>query len=678
MRAFFVNRSVGFQLKSIILGCLLLSFLSIASFVYRHASNAMLDNSYNEQFSKINAVAETVSGQFNAYVDTTRVLSSTFKNGYLAGFEVSDQVVEYGGNPIRNLHLYGLPLVNNTDIIDIFTQDTGALVTIYVASRDHWVSIASSFRGADNQRWLQRRLDDTHNGFQHLKQGQAFVEQSTNAGQSYISYYDPIVDSQGVVSAVFAVALPVAQVTADILDSLQNIRWGETGQTVVVDRNSERLGDYLLGSIAGNQNDRNIFQFRDEKGIASFSALATEQQGMIHYRTLVNGVRQEQYRLYTYIPGWDWILLGGTSTKEMTESSQHLLMLIGGISLIVGLVTYLVMTWVINLMLQPLKQLHLCMRQLGNGQVSLSLPRTSSADNEIAQLMAGVGAMANKLEQLVGGIRETSGRINQQSRSIAQDAQDNLRQSDQQQQQVEQVVTAIEQMTTSARSSARQVEVIAENVRCADADTQAGLAVVGSVLRYVEALNQQLNHSTAAILQVGQNSERIQKVTQMIDEIAEQTNLLALNAAIEAARAGEQGRGFAVVADEVRTLAHRTQTSVQDVVSIINELRASTERSIRLTEQSQTQASEVLIHAQGAGSALQAIAKQVQSIAVESEAIATAAEQQAQVSLQIASNATQISELNKNGRQSSVKSAQSAQSLQQEATALNEQVAYFH
>ncbi len=675
MNALFTHRSVGFQLKLIIMLCLLIAFGTIATLVYRTASTILLDTRYEEQRSKLEAVAQTVGGQFNAYVNTTQVLSSTFENGYLAGYEISDEVMDFAGQPIRNIHLYGLPLVNNTDIVDTFTRDTGAFVTLYSESNDHWLSIASSMHASDGGRLIQQPLDANHSAYSALRQGKTFVELTTQNGRDYIRYFTPLKDPHGSVASVLSVSLPVEQATVDILAALKAIHWGTSGETMVVEGTNARFGHFLLGALDGIPPLHSIVDYRDASGATPFAALRNGPQGRVNFT--VNGA--EQYRLYTTVPGWNWILLGGTRVDEITQSSQQLLTLIAFISLLVGALTYFVMSGVIHRLLKPLGQLRATMEKMAQGEVSLNLKTPNGAsNNEMVLLTQGASQMARALNQLVGQIRETSQRISAQSVSVAGDAQGNLAQSERQQQQIELVVAAIEQMATSARASAQQIDVIADNVREANRDTQHGLEVVAIVGTHVDELLAQLNDSTQAIRQVGDNSERIQQVTQMIDEIAEQTNLLALNAAIEAARAGEQGRGFAVVADEVRTLAHRTQSSVKNVVTIIEELRQSTASAVRLTEQSQRKVSEVQTHSAQAGITLQAIAAQVASIAQQSEAIAAAVEEQAQVSSQVADNASQISELNALGRSSSEQSARSAERLQQEARALDQQVAYFH
>lgn len=675
MNAFFTHRSVGFQLKLIIMLCLLIAFSAIATLVYRTASDILLDTRYDEQRSKLEAVAQTIGGQFNAYVNTTHVLSSTFENGYLAGYEISNDVMAFAGQPIRNIHLYGLPLVNNTDIVDMFTRDTGAFVTLYSASNDHWLSIASSMLASDNRRLILQPLDAKHAAYAALRQGKDFVELTPDNGRDYINYYSPLKDSQGDVAGVLSVALPVDQATVSILTSLKAIHWGTSGETWVVNGARDRFGEFLLGSVDARAASRSIVAYRDASGAMPFANLRDAPQGRVNFT--VDGV--QHYRLYTMVPGWNWLVLGGTQVDEITQSSQQLLTLIALISLLVGALTYVVMSGVIHRVLKPLGPLRVTMAKMAQGEVSLHLAAPSgTSHNEMVLLTQGAGQMAQALNQLVAQIRETSQRITAQSVSVARDAHTNLAQSESQQQQIEQVVAAIEQMATSARDSAQQIDVIADNVQHANRDTQQGLAVVATVGTHVDELLAQLTRSTEAIRQVDENSERIQQLTQMIDDIAEQTNLLALNAAIEAARAGEQGRGFAVVADEVRTLAHRTQSSVQNVVTIIDELRRSTASAVTLTEQSQRKVSEVQTHSAQAGTALQAIASQVASIAQQSDAIAAAVEEQAQVSSQVADNASQISELNALGRSSTEQTAQSAERLQQDASALEAQVAYFH
>ncbi|WP_432454636.1 MULTISPECIES: methyl-accepting chemotaxis protein [unclassified Agarivorans] len=677
MFAAYKNRSVGFQLKLVIVFCLVIAFSGIATLVYQNASKLLLETSLREQQSKLDAVAQTVSGQFNAYLDSTKVLSSTFKNGYLAGYEVETTILDYANKKIQNVSLYGMPLIHNEDLVDTFTQDTGAFATIYSAMGDQWLSIASSLKNDSDQRDLNHVIDSQHPAYQALSQATPFAQQTVRYGHSYIVYFDPIKDSEGKVGAVFAVSLPVEKATAAILASLTNIKWGSTGTTIVADQEAEHQGQYLLGSIGNNET--NLLKFSDADGQQPFANLSDSQQGMIRFPVEVDGKRLEKYLVYTQVPGWNWRLIGGTLVNELTKDSQTLLKLIAVIALAIGLVTYAVMTLIIKQTIRPLSRLKVFMDRLGQGEVSISVPTGSSqSQNEIEQLTQGVAKMAAQLHSLVGEINQTSNQVNEQSSNVARHADTNLTQSDLQQQKVELVVSATEQLAASAQSVAEQVETIAENVRLADVDTKSGLEVVDHVSNNIVLLNDQLNSSSQAIEQVEKDSQLIYNITKMIDEIAEQTNLLALNAAIEAARAGEQGRGFAVVADEVRTLAHRTQVSVKDVVDIMGQLKNSTDNAVGLTEKSRQQANALLSQSENAGSSLEAIASQVSAIAEQSHSIATIAEQQAQVSLQVASNSSEIHELNRESHSTSLETAESARALQQQADSLKEQFNFFH
>ncbi|CAL6170693.1 methyl-accepting chemotaxis protein [Vibrio sp. 506] len=672
------NQSVGFQLKLVITLCLFIAFSSIAALVYRNASDVLLESTLKEHQSKVESMAKTIAGQFDAYLHTAKVLESTFRNGYLAGVYVENYTVDFMGHEVPNITQYSESLINDTKLVDSFTRDTGAIATLFAPLGDDFIRVSTSLKDPQGQRAVGTTLGINHPGYQQLKAGQPYYAQIKLYGERYITYYAPIKDATGKVAGLSFIGLPVDQATQTLFDALEEIKWGDTGYTIIVDNDDNNLGKYLLHP-AKSGSDSSILEVADYNGHKPFGQIFEQSSGLIRYPFEYQGNVGEKYLVYTEVPGWNWKLLGGTFIKEVTKGSDTLLTLIAIISSVAAIITFVVLTLFLNRSLQPLTTLNSYMTRLAGGEVSLNIPASRKASkNEITNLSSGVASMASQLNELVGKIRSTSDLVESNSTSVANDAHSNLTQADRQQQEVEQVVIAIEEMASSAQSVAQQVESIAENVRSANTDSQSGLAIVEGVCIDVAQLNDQLDQSATAIEQVNRDSESIQTVTKMIDEIAEQTNLLALNAAIEAARAGEQGRGFAVVADEVRTLAHRTQSSVQDVVEIIEKLKGSTHNAVNMMTDNQRSANQVLDKAQDAGTALEAIAVQVQSIASQADAIAATSEEQAQVSQEIAANAHSISELNRESRNTSAKTSQSAIELQQQARNLKEQVDFFH
>ncbi|NMS32045.1 methyl-accepting chemotaxis protein, partial [Vibrio parahaemolyticus] len=125
------NQSVGFQLKLVITLCLFIAFSSIAALVYRNASDVLLESTLKEHQSKVESMAKTIAGQFDAYLHTAKVLESTFRNGYLAGVYVENYTVDFMGHEVPNITQYSESLINDTKLVDSFTRDTGAIATLF-------------------------------------------------------------------------------------------------------------------------------------------------------------------------------------------------------------------------------------------------------------------------------------------------------------------------------------------------------------------------------------------------------------------------------------------------------------------------------------------------------------------------------------------------------------------
>ena len=200
-------------------------------------------------------------------------------------------------------------------------------------------------------------------------------------------------------------------------------------------------------------------------------------------------------------------------------------------------------------------------------------------------------------------------------------------------------------MNATAQEVARSATQAASSAKSADDEAGLGREVVGQAVVSINTLAGEVERAAGVIERLEKDSGQIGTVLEVIRAIAEQTNLLALNAAIEAARAGEQGRGFAVVADEVRSLASRTQQSTEEVNRIIEQLQAGTREAATVMEQSRAQASASVERASRAGESLNAIARAVGDINEMNAQIASAAEEQSAVSEEISRNVTNISEV---------------------------------
>ncbi|QXH49863.1 methyl-accepting chemotaxis protein [Pseudomonas fakonensis] len=298
-------------------------------------------------------------------------------------------------------------------------------------------------------------------------------------------------------------------------------------------------------------------------------------------------------------------------------------------------------------------------------------------DDEPARLLAALKRMQQSLRETIGRISDSASQLASASEELSAVTEDATRGLQQHSLEIEQAATAVNQMTAAVEEVARNAVATSEASSESDRIARQGREQVQATVTAIEALASGVAGNAEEVGQLAAQVRDISKVLDVIGAIAEQTNLLALNAAIEAARAGEAGRGFAVVADEVRALAHRTQASTREIEQMIVAIQGGAERAVQGMQHSDAQARSTLGGAHAAGAALEAIAEAIGQINERNLVIASASEEQAQVAREVDRNLTTIRDLAHQSSAGAEQTSAASQALSQLAVDLNTLVQRF-
>jgi methyl-accepting chemotaxis protein len=295
-------------------------------------------------------------------------------------------------------------------------------------------------------------------------------------------------------------------------------------------------------------------------------------------------------------------------------------------------------------------------------QSDLSKEVTITGTDEAGRLLKALAQMQDNLRDTITKISDSSNQLASAAAEMTAVTEESSRGMVTQNDEVNQAATAVTEMSAAVDEVARNAESASEESQRAQEFAQAGLNRVAQTLSSIQGLAGNIESTSDQIQELSVRAQEISKVVEVIRSIAEQTNLLALNAAIEAARAGEQGRGFAVVADEVRALAHRTQQSTQEIENMITAIQGDAKIAVGSMQTSKEQASQSLVVAEEASNSLDQIGSAIIRINERNMLIATASEEQAHVAREVDRNLTSIREL----------SIQSSAGASQTATASGE------
>uniref|UniRef100_UPI0030D880A1 methyl-accepting chemotaxis protein n=1 Tax=Pseudomonas sp. RL_15y_Pfl2_60 TaxID=3088709 RepID=UPI0030D880A1 len=325
----------------------------------------------------------------------------------------------------------------------------------------------------------------------------------------------------------------------------------------------------------------------------------------------------------------------------------------------------------------PLHNLLNRINQIADGDGDLRVRLDVVSNDELGKLSHAFNRFLDKLQPLIKEVGRVTGEVESSAQNLANLAVANDRLISSEYAAVDQVSTAATEMCSAVHEVARNAQSAADAARSAEAQSREGAQVVGGVIESIRQLAREVESASTSIQTLEMEAGNIGAVLAVIRGIAEQTNLLALNAAIEAARAGEQGRGFAVVADEVRALAARTQDSTKDIQVMIERLQIGVQNAVKATHSGSSMAQQSVEQAAGVDQALTDTSDSVQRINDMAAQIATACEEQSSVTEEIARNISDIRDLSNEAAQTSEQSAQASKHLSELSHGLSTLVGRF-
>ncbi len=354
----------------------------------------------------------------------------------------------------------------------------------------------------------------------------------------------------------------------------------------------------------------------------------------------------------SYVKGfkpWGWIIGSGIYIDDVEAAfTKELIRLSIIVAVILALLTVLSLI-ITKSIINPLRNTTQAMDEISQGDGDLTVRLDTSGNDELSSLSIAFNRYTEKIQGIIKQVGDATGELTSSSTELHRISDETHGGMIQQRSETQHAATAVTEMASTVKEIAKSSEAAAQSANDADKEATAGKTIVGEAAETINKLAAEVEQSAEVINRLENDSDAIGSVLDVIRGIAEQTNLLALNAAIEAARAGEQGRGFAVVADEVRTLASRTQESTQEIQEMIERLQVGSREAVQVMSSSRATTQQTVAKASEAADSLAKIADAVGVISDMNTQIASAAEEQSVVAQEIDMNIVQISDLAESG-----------------------------
>jgi methyl-accepting chemotaxis protein len=359
--------------------------------------------------------------------------------------------------------------------------------------------------------------------------------------------------------------------------------------------------------------------------------------------------------------------------KEQDFIASKLMLLV-----VAGTLVILAATWLLPMLVTvPLRMISDRIQNIAEGDGDLTIRINIDRQDELGELAGHVNRFMEKLQRLITEIRRNTEDVSGSAELLLEVSSSSQKAADEQCHAITMVVAAVNELTVAIQEVARNTGNTAQNAKNANQITNQGQERIHLAVERVQGLSSRISQTAETMVRLEGEAKNVTSVIDVIRGIAEQTNLLALNAAIEAARAGEQGRGFAVVADEVRTLASRTQKSTEDIQGMLSQLQSGVQRAVEAMNTSTSMTNEAVSSASDAGESLAGIGSAVQNITNMAIQIATAAEEQSTVTAEIDKNLVEINQLAMTTSEDATKTADASQRLNQLSSSLRQLLGNF-